>query len=143
MDVIMRLSDLYSSFKESENSKAVTLELEKLESEFSAPSNSARDYLDSRKFDQSSVLSETLHIDLMHGMNINDEGNIYEQEQQKQAANPELPESDNIVWSNSKNIWRAPEIKYNSSRYLDTSGEIVKIMSAECNRLTRAHQQTL
>lgn len=73
MDVILQLSNLYSSFKESEYCKAVTSELEKLESEFSATSDSARDYLDSRKFEQSSVLSETLQIDFVHGININDE----------------------------------------------------------------------
>ena len=40
MDVILQLSDLYSSFKESEKCKAVTSELEKSESEFSAASES-------------------------------------------------------------------------------------------------------
>lgn len=51
VDVILQLFDLYSSFKESEKCKAVTSELEKLEREFSAASDSARDYLDSRKFE--------------------------------------------------------------------------------------------
>ena len=40
MDVILQLSDLHSSFKESEKCKALTSELEKLESEFSATSES-------------------------------------------------------------------------------------------------------
>ena len=57
----------------------------------------------------------------MHGININDEVNLYQHKQQKQAAYPELSESDDIVLASSKSTCRAPEIRYNNSRYLDTS----------------------
>lgn len=48
--------------------------------------------------------------------------NLYQHKQQKQAANPDLSECGDIVLANPKNICRAPEIIYNSSRYLHTSG---------------------
>lgn len=75
MEVTTSLSDLYDSYGESDNCKKVIAESEQIESEFAAASDSAKEYLVSRKDELSSVgsvASETLHIDLLQEMNIAD-----------------------------------------------------------------------
>ncbi len=70
MEVLTKLSDLYDNYKDAERSTKVISELEKLEIEFSAAHESAREYLDSRRDELSSIASETLHIDMEKELNI-------------------------------------------------------------------------
>ena len=53
-----------------ENSQIIVSELEKIEKNFYTSYESARGYLDSRKDDASSVISDTLSTDLHEGTNI-------------------------------------------------------------------------
>ena len=71
-ETMASLSDLYIKHKELENGNKVVIEMEKIEYDFSTASEAARDYLDSRRDDRSSVASDILSTDLVHRMNISD-----------------------------------------------------------------------
>ena len=80
-----KLSDLYIKYAELEKGSKVVTEMEKLEIEFSAASETAREYLDARRDDRSSVRSETLTIDMLNQLHITDDSETYEK-QNKQCS---------------------------------------------------------
>ena len=57
MEVMEKLSDLYIKYVELEKGSKVVTEMEKLEIEFSAATETVREYLDARRDDRSSVTS--------------------------------------------------------------------------------------
>ena len=72
MDVMARLSGLYTKNKEKEKGLKVALESDKLEEDYNSSYDIARHYLRSLKGDQSSETSEILTINLLKRMNIDD-----------------------------------------------------------------------
>ena len=72
LDVMARLSGLYTKNKEKEKGLKVALESDKLEEDYNSSYDIARHYLRSLKRDQSSKTSEILTIDLLKRMNIDD-----------------------------------------------------------------------
>ena len=62
MEVISSLSELYMTFREFEKGKKVLAELDKLECEYAAASEPAREYLHARQDDRSSVMSDILTV---------------------------------------------------------------------------------
>lgn len=76
MEVMTSLSDLYIQTKALDKGKKIVIEMEKMEAEFYIAYEAAREYLDSRKEDSSSVSSDILSIDLQR-MNIPDRSETY------------------------------------------------------------------
>ena len=64
MESMASLSDLYMKHKDFEKNRNVLIEIDKIEDDFSSVSKAAREYLDSRSNDRSSVSSDILSIDL-------------------------------------------------------------------------------
>lgn len=81
MDAMTSLSDIYMKNKETEKSKKVVLEMEKIEEEFTTAYEAARQWLDSQK-EQSSEASEILSIDMLNRMNISDQSERFTEERQ-------------------------------------------------------------
>lgn len=102
METMASLSDLYIKHKELEKGKKVVIEMEKLEDEFSTASETAREYLDSRRDDRSSVTSEILSIDLVHKLNISDHSQTYTKQDfnEVRVANSEVNISDSTATEN-------------------------------------------
>ena len=63
MDALTSLSDLYLTSKETENSKRVVLEMERIEEEFTSTYEAARRFLETQK-EQASERSDILSIDM-------------------------------------------------------------------------------
>ena len=78
LDVMARLSGLYSKNKEKEKGLKVALESDKLEEDYYSTYDIARHYLRSLKGEQSSETSEILTIDMLNRMNIDDNSGTYE-----------------------------------------------------------------
>ena len=78
MEVMEKLSDLYIKYEELENGSKVVTEMEKIEVEFSTASETAIEFLDARRDNSFSVTSETLTIDMLNKMHINDDSETYE-----------------------------------------------------------------
>ena len=64
MEIMASLSHLYMKHKDFEKSRKVLIEIDKIEDDFSSVSEAAREYLDSRRNDRSSVSSDIISIDL-------------------------------------------------------------------------------
>ena len=60
MDALTSLSDLYLTSKETENSKRVVLEMERIEEEFTSTYEAARRFLETQK-EQVSERSDIIH----------------------------------------------------------------------------------
>ncbi|MCG7879401.1 MAG: hypothetical protein N0C90_24170 [Candidatus Thiodiazotropha endolucinida] len=80
MVVMEKLSDLYKKNGELDKGSKVVTEMEKLEVEFSAASETAREYLDTRRDERSSVTSETLTIDMLNQLRIHDDSETYKKQ---------------------------------------------------------------
>ena len=63
-----------------EKGKKFVIEIKKIEDDFSTANGAAREYLDSRRDDMSSVASDILSIDLVHKMNISDHSKTYKKQ---------------------------------------------------------------
>lgn len=75
--VLTNFSDFYTKNNEVQKSKLVVREMDRIEEDFYTTSESAREYLESRKSDNSSVSSDILSIDLLEKMNISDHSETY------------------------------------------------------------------
>ena len=97
MEVISSLSELYMTFREFEKGKKVLAELDKLECEYAAASEPAREYLHARQDDRSSVMSDILTIDMAQRLNISDDSGTYQKqlmhEVNGQNLNIHIPET--------------------------------------------------
>ena len=80
LDVMSSLSELYWRNKETENSKRVIAEMEKIEDEFTMAYGKARLCMDKQQ-EQTSETSEILTIDMFNRMNIVEHSNVYAQQQ--------------------------------------------------------------
>ena len=78
LDVMARLSGLYTKNTEKEKGLKVALESDKLEEDYNSTYDVARHYLRSLKGEQSSETSEILTIDMLNRMNIGDNSGTYE-----------------------------------------------------------------
>ena len=85
MEVMEKLSDLYKKYEELENGSKVVTEMEKIEVEISTASETAREFLDARRDNSSCVTSETLTIDMLNKMHINDDSETYEKQPLQQV----------------------------------------------------------
>ena len=114
-----KLSDLYIKYAELEKGSKVVTEMEKLEIEFSAASETAREYLDARRDDRSSVTSETLTIDMLNQLHITDDSGTYK----KQTMQPVNSQNPNISMaaadSYAQNNVSAEKSRVTSSRWTD------------------------
>ena len=81
LDVMARLSRLYTKNKEKEKGLKVALEPDKLEEDYNSSYDIARHYLRSLKGDQSSETSEILTIDLFNRMNIDDNSRTFQKQE--------------------------------------------------------------
>ena len=77
-----QLSELYSSVKDFEKERKVSAEMDKIIDEYAAASEPAREHLNARQDDRSSVVSDILTIDLAQKLNICD----YSETCKKQTA---------------------------------------------------------
>ena len=82
MEVITSLSELYSSVKDFEKERKVSAEMDKIIDEYAAASEPARENLNARQDDRSSVSSDILTIDLAQKLDICD----YSETCKKQTA---------------------------------------------------------
>ena len=73
IEVLTNFSDFYTKNGEKQKRKLVVMEMIRIEEDFYMTSESAREYLESRKSDNSSVSSDILSIDLLERMNISDQ----------------------------------------------------------------------
>ena len=76
MEVITRLSELYSSVKDFEKERKVSAEMDKMIDEYAAASVPAREHLNALQDDRSSVASDILTIDLAQKLDICDYSEI-------------------------------------------------------------------
>ena len=81
LDVMARLSGLYTKNKEREKGLKVALESDKLEEDYNPSYDIARHYLRSLKGDQSSETSEILTIDLLDRMHIDDNSGTFQKQE--------------------------------------------------------------
>ena len=99
LDVMARLSGLYTKNKEKEKGLKVALESDKLEEDYNSSYDIARHYLRSLKGDQSSETSEILTIDLLNRMNIDDNSGTFQKQEsalQKHRRRKEIFDSHDI-----------------------------------------------
>ena len=75
--VLTNFADFYTKNNEVHKGKLVVREMDKIEEDFYLTSESAREYLESRKGDNSSVYSDILSINLLGNMNIFDQSETY------------------------------------------------------------------
>ena len=75
--VLTNFADFYTKNNEVQKSKLVLREMDRIEEDFYLRSESAREYLDSRKGVNSSVSSDILSINLLENMNISDQSETY------------------------------------------------------------------
>ena len=75
--VLTNFADFYTKNNEVQKSKLVVREMDKIEEDFYLTSESVREYLESRKGDNSSVSSHILSINLLEKMNICDQSETY------------------------------------------------------------------
>lgn len=80
METMSSLSDLYSKHKERDKDKKVVMEMEKLESEFATANETAREYMESRRDDKSSVCSEILTINQENNLTVSDQSETYQKQ---------------------------------------------------------------
>ena len=95
IEVMASLSDLYIQTKALDKGKKIVTEMEKTEAELYIAYEAAREYLDSRKKDSSSVSSDILSIDLQR-MNIPDRSETYRKEESLPLQQGTLPE---VAWN--------------------------------------------
>ena len=77
IEVLSNLADFYTKYSEVKKSKLIVRKMDRIEDDFYATSESAREYLESRKGDNSSVSSDILTINLLEQMNISDHSETY------------------------------------------------------------------
>ena len=77
IEVLSNFADFYTKYSEVQKSKLIVREMDRIEEDFYATSESAREYLESRKGDNSSVSSDILTINLLEQMNISDHSETY------------------------------------------------------------------
>ena len=93
--------------------------MEKLEIEFSVASETAREYLDTRRDDRSSVTSETLTTDMLNQLHITDDSETYEK-QTMQPVNSQNPNiSTAVADSYARNNMSAEKSSDTSSKWTD------------------------
>ena len=73
MKVLANFSDYYIQNSNLQKGQRIVNEMEKIEEEFYSAYEAAREYLDSRRDDASSVTSDILSIDLLQRMHITDD----------------------------------------------------------------------
>ena len=77
IEVLSNFADFYTKYSEVQKSKLIVREMDRIEEDFYTTSESAREYLESRKGDNSSVSSDILTINLLEQMNISDHSETY------------------------------------------------------------------
>ena len=75
--VLTNFANFYTKNNEVQKSKLVVREMDRIEEDFYLTSESAGEYLESRKSDNSSVSSDILSINLLENMNISDQSETY------------------------------------------------------------------
>ena len=99
LEVLYNSSDFYLENNDLQKSKKIVCEMEKIEEEFYSAHEAKRDYLDSQRDDQSSILS----IDLREKMNICDS-----RTEMRQATLREVPQTNNEVTSSNLKAYKRP-----------------------------------
>ena len=93
LKVLANFSDFYIQNGEIQKGQRIVNEMEKIEEEFYTSYEAAREYLDSRQVEASSVASNILSIDLLQRMDITDDGSETSQKETMLAVPPRtLPE---------------------------------------------------
>lgn len=87
MDIMISLSDLYMKHNDLEKGKKVVAEMEKLEDEYSTASEAAREHLNARWDDRSSVASDILSVDMVQKLNITDNSETYQKQAIREVNN--------------------------------------------------------
>ena len=85
---IANFSDFYIQNGEIQKGQRIVNEMEKIEEEFHTSYEAAREYLDSRRDEASSVASDILSIDLLQRMDITEDGSETSQKETMLAVPP-------------------------------------------------------
>lgn len=115
MKVLTNFSDFYIKTEDIQKSKRVVSEMEKLEEEFHAAYETAREYLDSRKDDRSSVASDIISIDMLQRMNIS--------EHSETSRKEEMGTEQNVHQKAVEEVGTSSSIK-NTFDYMPVTAEI-------------------
>ena len=91
MGVLSNFSDLYTKYNELQKSRLVVKQMEKIEGDFYTTSEAAREYLDARKDDKSSIASDILTINFLEKMNISDISNTYDKRESESTQQETIP----------------------------------------------------
>ena len=91
MGVLSNFSDFYTKYNELQKSRLVVKEMEKIEEDFYTTSEAAREYLDARKDDKSSITSDILTINFHENMNISDISNTYDKRESESTQQETIP----------------------------------------------------
>ena len=91
MGVLSNFSDFYTKYNELQKSRLVVKEMEKIEEDFNTTSQAAREYLDARKDDKSSITSDILTINFHKNMNISDISNTYDKRESESTQQEKIP----------------------------------------------------
>ena len=86
LKVLSNFSDFYIQNSEIQKGQRIVNEMEKIEEEFYTSYEAAREYLDSRRDEASSVASDILSIDLLQRMDITDDGSETSQKESMLAV---------------------------------------------------------
>ena len=108
MEVITSLSELYSSVKDFEKERKVSAEMDTMIDEYAAASEPAREYLNARQDDRSSVVSDILTIDLAQKLNICD----YSETCKKQTAQ-EVNGQNQIIYNHATTPFEKEKLSQN------------------------------
>ena len=118
MEVMTSLSDLYIQIKALDKGKNIVVEMKKMEAEFYIACEAAREYLDSRKDDSSSVSSDILSVELQR-MNIPDRSETYRKEESLPLQQGTLPEVGTFG-TNNYNVEYVPRLNERTSPCCNT-----------------------
>lgn len=88
MEVLSNFSDFYTKNKELQKCKMVVREMEKIEEDFHLACETAREYLNSREDDKSSISSDLFSIDLLQRTNITDDCSETNQKEEMLTVRP-------------------------------------------------------
>ena len=96
IEVLTNFLDFYTKNGEKQKRKLVVMEMVRIQEDFYMTSESAREYLESRKSDNSSVSSDILSIDLLERMNISDQSETYRKQGLAPLQNQTVSEANSF-----------------------------------------------
>lgn len=114
-----------------EKGKKIVAEMEKLEDEYSMASETAREHLNARRDDRSSVASDILSVDIVQKLNITNYSETYQKQSTREVINQIINVHETTPFGAEKTIQNTYSGTHSTAAPACTDDDFTRNMSIE------------